>query len=346
MPGMMDTVLNLGLNYNVVDKLTKTLFKEEERRRFLFDAYRRLLDLFGDVVYGIEHSFFEQTLQKLKAERKVEHDVELTVDDLQPLCESYKDVYTAKNNSFPQDPEEQLLAAVKAVFRSWNNPRARVYREVTKLSGLKGTAVNIQYMVYGNLNEKSLSGVCFTRSPATGKDEIYGEWLLSSQSEDVVAGIRTPSQIDDMPKFEFDQALRELKQARHTLEMNYKNMIDVGFTVEDGVLYILQCRVGKRTGMAALQIGKDLVEKEKLISTSDAVRDYVSVQHIEQVIHPTFRRQGFLNIDWNILATDLAASPECTVGRIAFTSSEAIEMQKAGQKVFLVREETSAKDVG
>ena len=349
MPGMMDTVLNLGLNDRVVDALTRTSFKEESERRFIYDAYRRLLDLFGDVVFCIPHEDFERKLKKLKELRNVENDVDLKADDLQSLCEAYKDVYDAHDKKFPEDPEEQLILTIEAVFKSWNNPRARVYREVTKTTGLAGTAVNIQAMVYGNLNEKSLSGVCFTRSPATGDDMIYGEWLQSSQGEDVVAGIRTPEQIADMAKFGFGDALEELKEACDVLEKAYKNMMDVEFTVEDNVLYILQCRVGKRTGIAALKIATDLVEKDKLISPRDAVAKYVNVEHIEQVIHPTFRRPAFTsfgNSSWNVLAEGLAASPGCASGRIAFTSADAIKMHKFGQKVILVREETSAEDVG
>ena len=351
MPGMMDTVLNLGLNDRVVDALTATSFTEESGKRFLYDAYRRLLDLFGDVVFGIPHEDFERKLRKLKELRNAQNDVDLNADDLQSLCESYKDVYDAHDKTFPQDPEEQLMLTIEAVFKSWNNPRARVYREVTKTTGLAGTAVNIQAMVYGNLNDKSLSGVCFTRSPATGDDTIYGEWLQSSQGEDVVAGIRTPEQIEDMAKFGFGDALEELKEACDVLEKAYKNMMDVEFTVEDNVLYILQCRVGKRTGIAALKIATDLVEKNNLISPRDAVAKYVNVEHIEQVIHPTFRRPTFTSLgggidSWNVLAEGLAASPGCASGRIAFTSADAIKMHKFGQKVILVREETSAEDVG
>ncbi|CAL6270823.1 unnamed protein product [Bathycoccus prasinos] len=351
MPGMMDTVLNLGLNDRVVDALTATSFTEESGKRFLYDAYRRLLDLFGDVVFGIPHEDFERKLRKLKELRNAQNDVDLNADDLQSLCESYKDVYDAHDKTFPQDPEEQLMLTIEAVFKSWNNPRARVYREVTKTTGLAGTAVNIQAMMYGNLNDKSLSGVCFTRSPATGDDTIYGEWLQSSQGEDVVAGIRTPEQIEDMAKFGFGDALEELKEACDVLEKAYKNMMDVEFTVEDNVLYILQCRVGKRTGIAALKIATDLVEKNNLISPRDAVAKYVNVEHIEQVIHPTFRRPTFTSLgggidSWNVLAEGLAASPGCASGRIAFTSADAIKMHKFGQKVILVREEASAEDVG
>ena len=350
MPGMMDTVLNLGLNDRVVDALTQTAFTDESKRRFLYDAYRRLLDFFGDVVFGIPHEHFEKKLRKLKELKNVQNDVELNADDLQSLCEAYKDVYEAHEKTFPEDPQEQLMLTIEAVFKSWNNPRARVYREVTKTTGLAGTAVNIQAMVYGNLNDKSLSGVCFTRSPATGDATIYGEWLQSSQGEDVVAGIRTPERIEDMTKFGFGDALEELKKNCDVLEKAYKNMMDVEFTVEDNVLYILQCRVGKRTGIAALKIATDLVEKNKLITPRDAVAKYVNVEHIEQVIHPTFRRPVFTplgGIDtWNVLAEGLAASPGCASGRIAFTSADAIQMQKLGQKVILVREETSAEDVG
>ena len=311
MPGMMDTVLNLGLNDRVVDALTQTAFTDESKRRFLYDAYRRLLDLFGDVVFGIPHEHFEKKLRKLKELKNVQNDVELNADDLQSLCEAYKDVYEAHEKTFPEDPQEQLMLIIEAVFKSWNNPRARVYREVTKTTGLVGTAVNIQAMVYGNLNEKSLSGVCFTRSPATGDATIYGEWLQSSQGEDVVAGIRTPERIEDMTKFGFGDALEELKKKNcDVLEKAYKNMMDVEFTVEDNVLYILQCRVGKRTGIAALKIATDLVEKNKLITPRDAVAKYVNVEHIEQVIHPTFRRPVFTplgGIDtWNVLAEGLA----------------------------------------
>ena len=349
MPGMMDTILNLGLNDSVVETLIQTSFKSEVPRRFLFDAYRRLLDLFGDVVFSIPHQEFEKKLEKLKELKGAANDNDLDADALESLCQSYKDVYRSHGKEFPMDPSTQLILTIEAVFKSWNNPRAQVYREVTKTAGLEGTAVNIQAMVYGNLNEHSLSGVCFTRSPATGENLIYGEWLRQSQGEDVVAGIRTPEMIQEMPKFGFEKQFVELQSACKVLEKSYLNMMDVEFTVEDNVLYILQCRVGKRTGMAALNIAADLVEEDKLLTAREAI-SYVDVSHIEQVLHPTFRSSSVIGdgsaSHWNVLATGLAASPGCASGRICFSSADAIDMHNRGEKVILVREETSAEDVG
>src|SRR5690606_14343106 len=254
MPGMMDTVLNLGLN----DRVVEGLARRTDNLRFACDAYRRFIDMFGDVVMGVAHDHFEEVIGTLKEERGVKEDVELTAEDLQTLVDRYKAVYRKHTgHMFPEDPREQLKFAINAVFNSWDSDRAVKYRRINKITGLLGTAVNVQAMVFGNMGENSGTGVCFTRNPSTGEHELYGEFLVNAQGEDVVAGIRTPEDIQQMAE-EFPEAYAELLEVTSRLEKHYRNMQDIEFTIQDGRLFILQTRHGKRTGTAAVKIAVDM----------------------------------------------------------------------------------------
>ncbi|MDX1547916.1 MAG: PEP/pyruvate-binding domain-containing protein, partial [Rhodothermales bacterium] len=274
MPGMMDTVLNLGLNDAVVDGLAR----QTGNPRFAYDAYRRFIDMFGDVVMGVRHARFEEAIEHLKQERGVEDDVELTTDDLRELVDRYKAIYRRHTgHMFPADPQEQLRFAINAVFDSWDSSRAVKYRKINKITGLIGTAVNVQAMVFGNMGETSGTGVCFTRNPATGENKLYGEFLVNAQGEDVVAGIRTPEPISRMEQ-KLPAAYEELVGLTGRLERHYENMQDIEFTVEEGQLFILQTRNGKRTGNAALRIAVEMVEAG-LTEKEKAVRDLVEPGH-------------------------------------------------------------------
>ncbi|HEX7072129.1 MAG TPA: PEP/pyruvate-binding domain-containing protein, partial [Rhodothermales bacterium] len=281
MPGMMDTVLNLGMNDDVVEGLAK----KAENERFAYDSYRRFIDMFGDVVMGVSHDHFEEAIEGLKHERGVTNDVDLTADDLKVLVDRYKAIYRKQTgHMFPTDPREQLRFAINAVFKSWNSDRANKYRRINKITGLLGTAVNVQAMVFGNMGPSSGTGVCFTRNPSTGENKLYGEFLVNAQGEDVVAGIRTPEDIDQMAQ-EFPRAYKELVETTHKLEQHYKNMQDIEFTVQDQRLFILQTRSGKRTGTSAVKIAVDMV-REKLVTREQAVRDLVEPGHLDQLLHP------------------------------------------------------------
>ena len=339
MPGMMDTVLNLGLNDEVVEGLARKTGNE----RFAYDAYRRFIDMFGDVVMGVHHKHFEEAIDAMKKEKGVEDDLDLDADDLKHLVNRYKAIYRQHTGRmFPMEPQEQLRFAINAVFNSWDSTRAIKYRQINKITGLLGTAVNVQAMVFGNMGETSGTGVCFTRNPSTGEAKLYGEFLINAQGEDVVAGIRTPEPIDQMAQ-EFPQPYRELIEVTNGLEKHYQNMQDIEFTVQEGKLYILQTRNGKRTGPAALRIATEMVH-EGLTDKKTAVRDLVEPGHLDQLLHPAFKDR--LAYKDQVMATGLPASPGAAVGQVVFTADEAEQWKKEGKQVILVRIETSPEDVG
>ena len=339
MPGMMDTVLNLGLNDDVVEGLARKTGND----RFAYDAYRRFIDMFGDVVMGVHHEQFEEAIDAMKKEKGVENDLDLDADDLRDLVNRYKAIYRQHTgHMFPSDPQEQLGFAINAVFNSWDSARAIKYRQINKITGLLGTAVNVQAMVFGNMGQTSGTGVCFTRDPSTGEAKLYGEFLINAQGEDVVAGIRTPEPIDQMAQ-EFPQPYRELVEVTHRLEQHYQNMQDIEFTVQEGKLFILQTRNGKRTGPAAIRIAAEMVH-EGLTDKKTAVRDLVEPGHLDQLLHPAFEdRHAYKD---QVMATGLPASPGAAVGQVVFTADEAEEWKKEGKPVILVRIETSPEDVG
>lgn len=336
MPGMMDTVLNLGLN----DRSVEGLAKRSNNQRYAYDSYRRFIQMFGDVVLNIEHDSFEEILNDQKIKKCVKEDVDLDVEDLKQIVKKFKRVIKDEaGEDFPQDPKAQLWKAIDAVFGSWNNERAIKYRKINNIKGLLGTAVNVQSMVYGNLGESSGTGVAFTRDAATGENKFYGEYLMNAQGEDVVAGIRTPKHVEELKK-QNPVIYEELLSIRDRLEKHYKDMQDIEFTIEDEKLYILQTRNGKRTVFAAIKVALDMVE-EGLISKREAVMR-VSTDGLDQLLHP--------NIDpeekYNVIARGLPASPGAAVGKIVFSADKAEEMASKGEKVILVRKETSPEDIG
>ncbi|PWA37230.1 orthophosphate dikinase, plastidic [Artemisia annua] len=337
MPGMMDTVLNLGLNDEVVAGLAG-----KSGARFAYDSYRRFLDMFGNVVMDIPHALFEERLGQLKAERGVHLDTDLTAADLKDLVEQYKKVYVEyKGEKFPTDPKKQLELAVNAVFDSWDSPRANKYRSINQITGLKGTAVNIQCMVFGNMGDTSGTGVLFTRNPSTGENKLYGEFLINAQGEDVVAGIRTPQDIVTMKNC-MPEAYKELVENCEILERHYKDMMDIEFTVQENRLWMLQCRSGKRTGKGAVRIAVDMVN-EKLIDTRTAIMR-VEPQHLDQLLHPQFEdASAYKN---QVVATGLPASPGAAVGQVVFSAEDAETWHAQGKSAILVRTETSPEDVG
>ncbi|GLT42044.1 hypothetical protein SLA2020_160660 [Shorea laevis] len=337
MPGMMDTVLNLGLNDTVVSGLAA-----KSGERFAYDSYRRFLDMFGDVVMGIPHSLFEEKLEKMKESKGVELDTDLTAADLKELVEQYKKVYLeAKDEEFPSDPKKQLQLAVKAVFDSWDSPRAIKYRSINQITGLKGTAVNIQTMVFGNMGNSSGTGVLFTRNPSTGEKKLYGEFLVNAQGEDVVAGIRTPEDLETM-KSCMPEAYKELVENCEILERHYKDMMDIEFTVQENRLWMLQCRSGKRTGKGAFKIAVDMVN-EGLVDTHAAIK-MVEPQHLDQLLHPQFEDPSAYKD--KVVTKGLPASPGAAVGQIVFSADDAEAWHAQGKSVILVRTETSPEDVG
>ncbi|XP_027332622.1 pyruvate, phosphate dikinase, chloroplastic isoform X8 [Abrus precatorius] len=337
MPGMMDTVLNLGLNDEVVAGLA-----EKSGERFAYDSYRRFLDMFGDVVMDISHSLFAEKLENLKNTKGVKLDTDLTADDLKDLVEQYKNVYLeAKGEKFPSDPKKQLELAVKAVFNSWDSPRAIKYRNINQITGLKGTAVNIQSMVFGNMGNTSGTGVLFTRNPSTGEKKLYGEFLINAQGEDVVAGIRTPEDLEVM-KTCMPEAYKELEENCEILEKHYKDMMDIEFTVQENRLWMLQCRSGKRTGKGAVKIAVDMVN-EGLVDIRSAIK-MVEPRHLDQLLHPQFEDPS--NYKDKVIAIGLPASPGAAVGQIVFNADDAEEWHAQGKSVILVRSETSPEDVG
>lgn len=339
MPGMMDTVLDLGLN----DKSVKGLAEMTNNPRFAYDCYRRFIDMFGDVVMGVEHDKFEHVLQQIKDKRGIKEDTDFTVDDLKELVDRYKAVYRKETGyMFPQDPKEQLHFSINAVFSSWSGKRAKTYRKINRITGLLGTAVNVQTMVYGNMGEDCATGVCFTRDPSTGFNELFGEFLINAQGEDVVAGIRTPININEL-KTSMPTSYKELHQLTDQLEKHYKDVQDIEFTIQQGKLYILQTRSGKRTGAAAVKIAVDLVN-EGLISRDEAVLKLVEPGHLDQLLHPQLSAEELRPEE--IIGHGLPASPGAAVGKVVFNSEAAEEEHAKGNPVILVRIETSPEDVG
>lgn len=337
MPGMMDTVLNIGLN----DETVKTFAKAISNERTAYDSYRRLIQMFGDVVMGIPIGKFEEILDEIKDKKGYENDLELDSDDLKAVVEEYKKLYQEIiGEPFPQDPKIQLLMSISAVFKSWHSDRAIAYRNINNIPHDMGTAVNVQTMVFGNMGQDSATGVMFTRNPATGDNHMYGEFLVNAQGEDVVAGIRTPQNIDELQDV-FPENYDELKKIAEKLEEHYKEMQDVEFTIEKGKLYMLQTRDGKRTGMAAVNIAVDMVE-EGLIDKKTALMR-VEPLSVKQLLHPTFDEDELKKA--KEIAEGLAASPGAVFGKIYFTSEDVVEAAEKGEEAILVRSETSAEDI-
>ncbi|CDM68731.1 Pyruvate, phosphate dikinase [Clostridium bornimense] len=337
MPGMMDTILNLGLN----DDATIGLSKLTGNERFAYDSYRRFIQMFSDVAMGIEKRYFENVLDDVKAEKGVKFDTELTADDLKEVVIRYKDIYKREmGEDFPNNPFDQLIAAVEAVFRSWENPRAIVYRRLNDIPSDWGTAVNVQSMVFGNMGGNSGTGVAFTRDPATGNNKIYGEYLINAQGEDVVAGIRTPQPISKLEE-DLPECYKEFMDIAHRLENHYRDMQDMEFTIEQGKLYFLQTRNGKRTAQAALKIAVDLVE-EGLLSKEEAILK-VEPKQLDSLLHPTFDIDELKKS--TVIAKGLPASPGAGCGKVYFTAEDAKFAADRGEKVVLVRLETSPEDI-
>ncbi|MDI6400793.1 pyruvate, phosphate dikinase [Balneolaceae bacterium ANBcel3] len=339
MPGMMDTVLNLGIN----DKVVEGLAEKTGNEWFAYDSYRRFIDMFADVVMGVSHDLFEDAMDALKKERGAETDSDLSTEDLKDLVDRYKALYRKETGfMFPNDPMEQLEFSINAVFGSWNSDRAIKYRKINKISGLVGTAVNVQAMVFGNMGETSGSGVLFTRNPNNGRNELYGEYLKNAQGEDVVAGTRTPEQISNLKK-EMPKVYEELHQLTQKLEKHYEDMQDIEFTIQEEKLFILQTRSGKRTGPAALKIAVDFVESG-LVDKKTAVSKLVTTAQLDQLLHPQFDDKAIK--EKTVIGVGLPASPGAAVGKVYFTSQEAEDAHLAGEKVILARIETSPDDVG
>ena len=337
MPGMMDTILNLGLN----DEAVEVVAKQTNNPRFAYDSYRRFVQMFSDVVMGVEKRLFENIIDEMKEARGVHYDTELTADDLKELVVKFKDLYKKEmKKDFPQDPKEQLVEAITAVFRSWDNPRAIVYRRLNDIPGEWGTAVNVQEMVFGNKGDTSGTGVAFSRDPSTGEKGIYGEYLMNAQGEDVVAGIRTPLPITKLN--EQNPALyKQFIDIVNKLENHYKDMQDMEFTIEEGKLFFLQTRNGKRTAQAALKIAVDLVS-EGMLSKEEAILK-VEPKQLDSLLHPTFEATSLKNT--KAIAKGLPASPGAACGKVAFTAEEAKERAEKGERVVLVRLETSPEDI-
>ncbi len=337
MPGMMDTILNLGLNEDVVEVIAK----KSNNPRWAWDCYRRFIQMYSDVVMEVGKKYFEELIDEMKAKRGVTQDVELTAEDLKELAGQFKAEYKSKIGAdFPTDPKEQLMGAIKAVFRSWNNPRAIVYRRMNDIPGSWGTAVNVQSMAFGNMGDDCGTGVAFTRNPATGEKKLMGEFLTNAQGEDVVAGVRTPMPISQMAE-KFPEAFRQFEQVCQTLENHYRDMQDMEFTVENGKLYMLQTRNGKRTAAAALKIACDLVD-EGMISEQEAVT-MIDPRNLDTMLHPQFDPTALKAA--TPIATALAASPGAACGKIVFTAEDAKAWAARGEKVCLVRLETSPEDI-
>ncbi len=338
MPGMMDTILNLGLNDVVVEGLAKLT----NNPRFAYDSYRRFMHMFSDVVMGIEKNKFEHILEGMKESKGVHLDTDLTADDLKELVKKYHELYKKeKGEPFPQEPRIQLLEAVKAVFRSWDNPRANVYRRLNDIPSDWGTAVNVQEMVYGNMGEDSGTGVAFTRNPSTGEKKLYGEFLMNAQGEDVVAGIRTPQSIDQMKETNL-AAYEQFVDIANTLEKHYRDMQDMEFTIERGKLFMLQTRNGKRTAQAALKIAVDLVA-EGMLTKEEAIMK-VDPKQLDSLLHPNFEVKSLKAA--TPIAKGLPASPGAATGKVFFTAEDAVAAFEKGEKqVILVRLETSPEDI-
>ena len=340
MPGMMDTILNLGLNDEVVNAMIQGN-PDPKFERFVYDSYRRFIQMFSDVVMEVGKKYFEQLIDEMKTKKGVKLDVELTAADLKELAEQFKAVYKKQiGEDFPSDPKTQLYEAIKAVFRSWDNPRANVYRRDNDIPYSWGTAVNVMPMVFGNLNDNSGTGVAFTRDPATGEKKLMGEFLTNAQGEDVVAGVRTPMPIAQMEE-KFPEAFHQFVQVCSTLENHYHDMQDMEFTVENGKLFMLQTRNGKRTAQAALKIACDLVD-EGMIDEKQAVL-MIDPRNLDTLLHPQFDAEALAKA--NPMGKGLGASPGAACGKIVFNADDAIEWKKRGEKVVLVRLETSPEDI-
>jgi len=336
MPGMMDTVLNIGLN----DRSVEGLANRSQNRRFAYDAYRRFIMMFGDVVMGIKRQRFEKILDSVKQEKSVQEDTALEVEDLQSLVEQSKAlVQDEKGRPFPDEPMDQLRMSIHAVFDSWNGDRAVKYRNIYQIPHNMGTAANVQSMVFGNMGDKSGTGVAFTRDPSTGEKRFFGECLLNAQGEDVVAGIRTPLPIEALAK-KIPSAYSDLIKIYKKLERHYKDMLDIEFTIQEGKLYMLQTRTGKRTASAAIRIAVEMV-KEKLIDKETAIQR-IQPEQLDHLLHPMVDAKAKVNV----LARGLPASPGAAVGRVVFHSEDAERANELGEKVILVRGETSPEDVG
>ena len=337
MPGMMDTILNLGLNEQVVDVIAT----KSNNPRWAWDCYRRFIQMYSDVVMEVGKKYFEELIDKMKADRGVTQDVELTADDLKELASQFKAEYKAKiGNDFPTDPKEQLIGAIKAVFRSWDNPRANVYRRDNDIPYSWGTAVNVQSMAFGNMGDDCGTGVAFTRDPATGEKGLFGEFLTNAQGEDVVAGVRTPMKIAEMEQ-KFPEAFAQFTQVCETLEKHYRDMQDMEFTVEHGKLYMLQTRNGKRTAQAAMKIACDLVD-EGMRTPEEAVA-MIDPRNLDTLLHPQFDPAALKAAE--AIGKGLGASPGAACGKIVFTADDAVAWHDRGEKVVLVRLETSPEDI-
>ncbi|MFR5487136.1 pyruvate, phosphate dikinase, partial [Eubacterium sp.] len=337
MPGMMDTILNLGLNETVVNAIAE----KSGNARWAWDCYRRFIQMYSDVVMEVGKKYFEELIDKMKADRGVKQDVELTADDLKELAAQFKAEYKEKiGEDFPDDPKEQLMGAIKAVFRSWDNPRANVYRRDNDIPYSWGTAVNVQSMAFGNMGDDCGTGVAFTRDPATGEKKLMGEFLKNAQGEDVVAGVRTPMPIAQMEQ-EFPEAFEEFVKVCETLENHYRDMQDMEFTVENRKLYMLQTRNGKRTAQAALQIACDLVD-EGMRTEEEAVA-MIDPRNLDTLLHPQFDAAALKAA--TPAGKGLGASPGAACGKVVFTADDAVEWNARGEKVVLVRLETSPEDI-
>ncbi len=340
MPGMMDTILNLGLNEDVVN----TIAAKSGNPRWAWDCYRRFIQMFSDVVMEVGKKYFEKLIDEMKAKKGIEFDVDLTADDLKELAYQFKAEYKKQlGKDFPNDPKEQLFEAVKAVFRSWDNPRANIYRMDHDIPYSWGTAVNVQMMAFGNLGNTSGTGVAFTRNPATGEKGLMGEFLVNAQGEDVVAGVRTPMPIQQMKEV-FPEAYAQFQKVCETLENHYRDMQDMEFTIEDKKLYMLQTRNGKRTAAAAIKIACDLID-EGMISEKEALMQ-IDAKSLDMLLHPQFDVKALKNADKsNVVGKGIAASPGAAAGSIVFTAEDAVKEGKKGKKVVLVRLETSPEDI-
>ena len=340
MPGMMDTILSLGLNEQVVDVIAK----KSGNPRWAWDCYRRFIQMFSDVVMEVGKKYFEKLIDEMKEKKGITYDVELTADDLKELANQFKAEYKKQLGvDFPNDPKEQLFAAVKAVFRSWDNPRANIYRMDHDIPYSWGTAVNVQMMAFGNMGDDSGTGVAFTRNPATGEKGLMGEFLVNAQGEDVVAGVRTPMPIEQM-KGVFPEAYAEFQKVCATLENHYRDMQDMEFTIEHGKLYMLQTRNGKRTAAAAIKIACDLID-EGMITEQEALMQ-IDAKSLDMLLHPTFDAKALKDADKNnVVGKGIAASPGAATGTIVFTAEDAVVEGKKGKKVILVRLETSPEDI-
>ena len=337
MPGMMDTILNLGLNEEVVASIAE----KSNNERWAWDCYRRFIQMYSDVVMEVGKKYFEQLIDKMKEARGVKQDVELNADDLKELASQFKAEYKAKiGTDFPTDPKEQLIGAIKAVFRSWDNPRANVYRRDNDIPFSWGTAVNVQSMAFGNMGDDCGTGVAFTRDPATGEKKLMGEFLTNAQGEDVVAGVRTPMPIAEMAE-KFPEAFKSFTEVCETLEKHYRDMQDMEFTVEHGHLYMLQTRNGKRTAQAALKIACDLVD-EGMRTEQEAVA-MIDPRNLDTLLHPQFDAKALKAA--TPLGKGLGASPGAACGKVVFTADDAVAWAEKGEKVVLVRLETSPEDI-